>query len=93
MNKTDLIEGVVEDCGASKVQAERVVDGIFGRIAAALHSGDSLVLRDFGTLKVHERPAGKGRNPRTGEAVTVPARRVVRFKAGRGLKAAVAGIA
>lgn len=93
MNKTDLVGGVLADADISRAAAERVVNGIFDRMADALKAGDDIVLQNFCTLKVHHKPATVGRNVRTGQTMDIPAKKVVRFKAGRGLKAAVAGTA
>jgi integration host factor subunit beta len=66
--------------------ATRVVDAIFGEITDALACGDRVEVRGFGAFSTTERRARTGRNPRTGEAVEVEAKRAVRFKTGKGLR-------
>ncbi len=67
-------------------RVEQAVDVIFEEISAALERGDRVELRGFGAFSVREREARRGRNPRTGEAVDVPAKRVPFFKAGKELR-------
>ena len=88
MIKTDLIDAVVEQ-GLSKKQSTLVVETIFSSIKDALRRGEKVQLVGFGTFRTKERKARTGRNPRTGESVNVPAKRVPLFKAGKVLKEAV----
>jgi DNA-binding protein HU-beta len=86
--KTDLIDAVVEQ-GLSKKQSTLVVETIFSSITDALQRGEKVQLVGFGTFRTKERKGRMGRNPRTGESVNVPAKRVPLFKAGKVLKEAV----
>lgn len=89
MNKNDLISEVADSSGLSKADAGKAVDSVFGAIAGALKSGSEVRLVGFGTFTVADRPASKGRNPRTGEEIAIPASKQPKFKAGKGLKDAV----
>ncbi len=89
MTKADLVEAISENTGLSKKEAGVVVDLILENIGRALCSGDKVELRGFGSFKVKERRARKARNPRTGAAVQVPAKRVPYFKASNDLKSLV----
>ena len=90
MNKTELIAAVAEKTDLSKKDADAAVSAVLGAITDALKSGDKIQLVGFGTFEVRNRAAKQGRNPRTGETMTVPASKVPAFKAGKALKDAVA---
>ena len=90
MNKTELIAAVAEKTDLSKKDADAAVSAVLGAITAALKAGDKIQLVGFGTFEVRNRAAKQGRNPRTGETMTVPASKVPAFKAGKALKDAVA---
>ncbi len=90
MNKQDLIAAVAEATDLPKAKTGDVVDAVFGAIEKALSKkGGEVRLVGFGTFSTSKRKAGKGRNPRTGEEIKIPASTTVRFKAGKGLKDAV----
>jgi len=89
MTKADLVESISEDTGLSKKDTGVVVDLILENIGRALCEGDKVELRGFGSFKVKERRSRKARNPRTGDAVDVPAKLVPYFKASNELKALV----
>ncbi|MFP5350777.1 MAG: HU family DNA-binding protein [Gammaproteobacteria bacterium] len=89
MNKTELIDKVAQSADMNKASASRAVEAIFDTIAASLREGDSVTLTGFGTFSVSNRSARNGRNPRTGETITIAASRNPKFKAGKGLKDAV----
>ena len=89
MNKADLIEAVAKKAGLSKVQAAKTIDVTFDAIQAALKKGGEVRLVGFGTFAVSARKASTGRNPRTGEAIKIPARKQPKFRAGKELKEAV----
>ena len=89
MNKNDLIAKVADAASLSKADATRATDAVFDAITAALKAGDEVRLVGFGTFHVTERAASEGRNPRTGEAIKIPASKQPKFKAGKGLKDAV----
>ncbi len=86
MNKNDLVAHVADAVGLSKTDATKAVDAVFEGIADSLKKGDEVRLVGFGTFAVAERAATEGRNPRTGEKITIPASRQPKFKAGKTLK-------
>ena len=86
MNKNDLIAQVSERAGITKGDATKAVDATFDVITASLKQGDEVRVTGFGTFLVSERAASEGRNPRTGEKITIPASKQPKFKAGKGLK-------
>ena len=86
MNKSDLVDAVVNDSDMSKAQAARAVDSVLANVGDALGNGDSGSLVGFGTFSVRHRAAREGRNPQTGAAMHIPASKVPGFKAGKGLK-------
>ncbi len=90
MNKTELIAAVAEKTGLTKKDAERVVSATFQTIADAMVKGDKVQVSGFGIFDVKNREARVGRNPRTKEAVQIPATRLPAFKASKTLKDAVA---
>lgn len=89
MNKNDLIASVADRTGMPKAGAGQAVDATFDAITAALKSGQEVKVIGFGTFSVAQRAASMGRNPRTGEAISIPASKSPKFKAGKGLKDAV----
>jgi DNA-binding protein HU-beta len=86
MNKQDLIAKIVKDTGLTKTAAAAAMDSMFEGLTKALKKGESITFVGFGTFSTSVRKARTGRNPQTGAAVKIPKRRVVRFKAGKGLK-------
>jgi DNA-binding protein HU-beta len=89
MNKNDLIDTVSERTSLAKSDAARAVEAVLASITEALQKGDAVTLSGFGTFQTKSRAARTGRNPRTGEAIQIPASKVPGFKAGKGLKDAV----
>ena len=89
MNKNDLVSAVASSTGMSKADSAKAVEGVFGAISGALSSGGDVRIVGFGTFSVANRKATTGRNPRTGEAIQIPASKQPKFKAGKGLKDAV----
>lgn len=89
MNKTELIQKVALETGLKRPQASLAVDAILASIQQALQNGDNVQLIGFGSFEVRERAAREGRNPQTGESITIPAGKVPAFKAGNSLKTAV----
>jgi len=89
MNKQDLVAVVAEAGEMPKARAGDVLDAVFEAIQKALKKKQEVRLVGFGTFSTSKRKAGKGRNPRTGEEIKIPASTSVRFKAGKGLKDAV----
>lgn len=89
MNKSELIEAVAQSADLSKASATKAVDAVVEAVTKALKEEDTVSLVGFGTFSVRERAARSGRNPRTGETITIPASKVPGFKAGKALKDAV----
>ncbi|OGI68930.1 MAG: hypothetical protein A2W18_04465 [Candidatus Muproteobacteria bacterium RBG_16_60_9] len=89
MNKAELIEHVARTADLSHASAQRAVDAMFGAISDTLRSGATVMLTGFGSFSVAQRAQRSGRNPRTGEPITIAASRNPRFKAGKGLKDAI----
>ncbi|HAW77778.1 MAG TPA: DNA-binding protein HU [Alteromonas australica] len=89
MNKAELIEAIAEKAELSKATAGKALDATTDAITEALAGGDSISLVGFGTFSVKERAERTGRNPQTGEALTIKAARLPNFKSGSKLKDAV----
>lgn len=89
MNKAELIAAVTEASGVSKKDTEAVIKATFDKIADAMANGDKVQLIGFGTFETRERGERTGKNPRTGETVTIAACKAPAFKAGKALKDAV----
>ncbi len=85
MNKGDLINKVAEDANLTKVQATEALNSIISNIGECLKEGDRVSLVGFGTFSTADREARTGRNPKTGEAIQIAARTVVKFKPGKEL--------
>lgn len=85
MNKADLISKMAEDAGVSKTQAGAALDSFVEAITKSLKKGDKVTLVGFGTFSVSKRAARTGRNPQTGEAIKIKAKKVARFKPGKEL--------
>ena len=83
LNKAELIAAIADDAEISKAKAEFALNSAIDTIIKAVTKGDSVQLIGFGTFSVAERAACKGRNSKTGEAIEIPAGRVVKFKAGK----------
>ncbi|KAB2953043.1 HU family DNA-binding protein [Heliorestis acidaminivorans] len=90
MNKTELISAVAEKTQLSKKDTEKAINAFFSVVEEALKAGDKVQLVGFGTFETRERGARTGRNPSTGETITIDASVVPAFKAGKTLKDAVA---
>lgn len=90
MNKADLIAKIAKDAGISKAVATKALDATLESIKAALKKKDKVTLVGFGTFSVLQRKARKGRNPRTGKEINIPAKKVPKFTPGKELKEAVA---
>ncbi|MCH5182303.1 MAG: HU family DNA-binding protein [Prevotellaceae bacterium] len=87
MNKTELVNAIAAAAGLSKADSKKALDATLDAIAAAVKSGDKVALLGFGTFSVSERAARQGINPATKQAITIPAKKVVKFKAGAELQA------
>ena len=86
MNKTELIAAVAEKAEISKKDAEKAVKAFTDAVAEELARGGKVQLVGFGNFEVSERPAREGRNPRTGETMTIAASKTPKFKPGKALK-------
>jgi len=86
MTKADLVEEVVKVAKLSKKHAEIIVNTVFSSIVEALHNDDKIELRGFGSFRVRRRRSRQGRNPKTGDRVEVPEKRIPYFKPGKELK-------
>lgn len=91
MNKTELAAIIAEKTGLTKKDAEAVLNAIMDSVKEALAKGDKVSLEGFGTFEVRERAAREGKNPRTGEKLTIAACKVPAFKPGKALKDKVNG--
>lgn len=89
MNKGDLINKVAEDANITKAQATEALNAVFNAIGDTLASGNKVSLVGFGTFSSNHRAARVGRNPKTGEALEIAAKNVVKFKPGKELSASV----
>lgn len=85
MNKTELVAKIAEGAGLSKVDAKKALEATLDAITAAVKAGDKVALVGFGTFAVSERGERQGINPATKETITIPAKKVVKFKAGADL--------
>ena len=92
MRKAELVQRIAEELGCTQVQAEEAMAAILTTIKETLRDGEPVCLRRFGRWQVRTKRARVGRNPRTGTAAAIPARRVVRFVVSRTLKQAVAEV-
>jgi DNA-binding protein HU-beta len=84
--KLDIINQVVDRTGIPRTKAEMAVDCVFDSMKAALQKSDRIELRGFGVFTIKPRKTGIGRNPRTGEEVSIPPGKAVRFKPGKDLQ-------
>ena len=89
MNKQDLISTVAETANLGKSEASAAVDAVVAAITQAMKKGENVTLVGFGTFEVRSRAERQGRNPKTGEAITIAASKNPAFKAGKALKDAV----
>lgn len=85
MNKAELIESIAKKSDLTKADAKRALDAFIDSTSGALKKGDRVALVGFGSFSVSKRAARKGRNPQTGKEIKIPAKKVVRFKAGSDL--------
>lgn len=89
MNKTELINAIAEKAGLSKADAKKALDAFVCSVEETLAKGDKLTLVGFGTFYVSEKAARTGINPATKATITIPAKKVAKFKAGAELQAKV----
>ena len=86
MNKTELISAMSENANMTKVDAEKALKAFIDTVTEELKNGGKVQLVGFGTFEVTERAERQGRNPKTGEAITIPASKSPKFKAGKARK-------
>lgn len=82
MNKTELVNAIAEKSGLGKAEAKRALDAALEAVSEALASDDKVALIGFGTFSVANKEERTGINPRTKETITIPARKVIKFKPG-----------
>lgn len=90
MNKTELIEAIATHSNTTKAQTATMLNGMLEVLQQSLAAGNSVQLVGFGTFSVTERASREGRNPATGKTMTIPAKKVVKFKPGKALSEAAA---
>jgi integration host factor subunit alpha len=86
MNKKDIVEAIHAKVGFSRRETAAIVDKALELMKSSLAEGDSVMISAFGKFSVRHKKAQKGRNPKTGETMTLPPRKVITFKVSRGLK-------
>lgn len=89
MNKTELIKAIATKAELNQKYAAKALDALTATITEALKAGENVAILGFGTFEVRERAARQGRNPATGETITIAASKAPAFKAGKALKDAV----
>jgi nucleoid DNA-binding protein len=89
MTKAELIDKIASGTGLSKADSSRALDATLNSIRLALKKGQKVTLVGFGTFAVVKRKSRKGRNPRTGQAITIPAAKIPKFTSGKALKDSV----
>lgn len=86
MTKAELVDEIAQKADLTRKHSEVIVDAVFSSIIEALQGGDKIELRGFGSFRVRHRASRTGRNPKTGEGVLVPAKKVPYFKPGKELR-------
>lgn len=89
MNKGELVDFIASEAGLTKAQAAESLNAVTSAVQKTLKKGNKLTLVGFGTFSISKRAARTGRNPKTGAAIKIPAKRVVKFKAGKELSSKV----
>ncbi|MEI7933687.1 MAG: HU family DNA-binding protein [Chlorobiaceae bacterium] len=91
MSKAELVEKIAEQAKLTKVDAERALNAFITVVTTSLKEGEDVALVGFGTFTIGDRAERQGRNPQTGEVITISAKKVVKFKPGKALKEEVGG--
>jgi integration host factor subunit beta len=91
MTKAELVDEIARKATLTRKHSEVIVDAVFSSIVEALQTGDKIELRGFGSFRVRHRASRTGRNPKTGEGVLVPAKKVPYFKPGKELRELING--
>jgi integration host factor subunit beta len=86
MTKAELVDEVARQADLTRKHSEVIVDAVFSSIVEALTQGDKIELRGFGSFRIRRRGSRTGRNPKTGQGVVVPAKKVPYFKPGKELR-------
>lgn len=86
MNKNELIDSMAAESGMTKADTAKALDAFIASVTTTLKKGDEIRLVGFGTFSVSKRAASMARNPRTGETIKVPAKKIARFKVGKTLQ-------
>ena len=86
MNKAELVKAIAAESGLSKKDSEAALNAVVASVTKALKDGDKVALIGFGTFSVAEKAERKGVNPATKQEIVIPAKKVVKFKAGAGLE-------
>jgi DNA-binding protein HU-beta len=89
MNKSELVNAIAAESGLTKAASEKALNSIMGAVTETLKSGGKVSLVGFGSFSVSQRSARTGRNPQSGKEISIPAKKVVKFKAGADLDKAV----
>jgi len=89
MNKSQLVDAMAQDAGISKAAAKKALDSFLSSVEKTLKNGGKITLIGFGTFSVQTRKAREGRNPATGATIKIPAKKIVKFKAGSELAKSV----
>lgn len=89
MNKAEMVAKIADDAGITKTQANAALDSFVAGVTKSLKGGGKVTLVGFGTFSVSKRAARTGRNPQTGAAIKIKAKKVARFKAGKDLSAKI----
>ena len=89
MNKTELIDAIAQEAGLSKADAKKALEAFLATVEKTLKKGDKISLVGLGSWSVTEKAAREGRNPQTGKTISIPAKKVVKFKPGTELSNAV----
>ena len=82
LTKKDIVLDIAKETGVTQVEVKRIVQAVFDRLIQGLKEGQTIELRKFGVFKIKQRAPRRGRNPKTGQEVPVPSKRVVVFKPG-----------
>lgn len=90
ITRSDIIEAASRETGLARTDTEKLVNEVLAEIVRALAVGESVKIMNFGSFYVRHKPGRIGRNPKTGEEIPIPPRRIISFKASKGLKVRVA---
>ena len=91
MNRSEVIDAIATEAGVTKTTASKVLDSLLNTITTSVAKGESVIFTGFGSFKQSSRAARIGKNPKTGEALNIPAAKVPKFSAGTTFKQAVSG--